>query len=82
MTYGILFEKISATDFPAGYYYAHIPSLGLTTHGIGIEGAKAAAKDLIELWLAEQMESQNTLPVPSELWYTTLEIDEHALQSA
>jgi predicted RNase H-like HicB family nuclease len=82
MTYGILFEKISAVDFPAGYYYAHIPSLGLTTHGIGIEGAKAAAKDLIELWLAEQMESQKTLPVPSELWYTTLEIDEHALQSA
>jgi predicted RNase H-like HicB family nuclease len=82
MTYGILFEPVSAAEFPAGYYYAHIPSLGLTTHGIGIEGAKAAAKDLIELWLAEQLDHQKTLPVPSELWYTTLEIDEHALQSA
>lgn len=82
MIYGILFEKVSAADFPAGYYYAHIPSLGLTTHGFGIEGARAAAKDLIELWLAEQLDPQETLPASPELWYTTLEIDEHALQSA
>jgi len=54
MIYGVLLEKIQDSDFPSGYYYAHIPSLGLTTHGYGIEGAKKAAKDLITLWLAEK----------------------------
>ena len=52
MQYGIIFEKIEDPGFPAGYYYAHIPALGLTTHGIGIEGARAAAIDLIKLWVA------------------------------
>ena len=50
MVYGILFEKITDSDFPKGYYYAHVPTLGLTTHGMGIEGARAAAEDLIRLW--------------------------------
>ncbi len=54
MIYGILFEKIQDKDFPVGYYYAHISSLGLTTHGFGIEGAKKAAKDLICLWMADK----------------------------
>jgi predicted RNase H-like HicB family nuclease len=54
MQYGIIFEKIEEADFLAGYYYAHIPTLGLTTHGIGVEGARAAAIDLIKLWVAEK----------------------------
>ncbi|MBF0228230.1 MAG: hypothetical protein HQK63_01340 [Desulfamplus sp.] len=54
MIYGILFEKIQDIDFEEGYYYAHIPSLGLTTHGLGIEGARNAAKDLIYLWISEK----------------------------
>ncbi len=49
MIYGILFEKIQDKDFEPGYYYAHIHSLGLTTHGFGIEGAREAAKDLISV---------------------------------
>ncbi len=53
MTFGIVFEKIDSPDFPSGYYYAHIPAVGLTTHGLGIEGARAAALDLLKLWLAE-----------------------------
>ena len=52
MTFGMVLENIEAPDFPAGYYYAHVPTLGLTTHGLGIDGAKAAAYDLLRLWLA------------------------------
>jgi hypothetical protein len=43
MNYGILFEKVEDKDFPSGYFYAQIPSLGLTTHGQGLEGARQAA---------------------------------------
>ena len=45
MNYGILFERVTDEGFPVGHWYAHIPSLGLTTHGFGIEGARAAAQD-------------------------------------
>jgi predicted RNase H-like HicB family nuclease len=54
MTFAILFEKIEGEDFPPGCYYAHVPSLGLTTHGLGIEGARAAADDLLRLWVADR----------------------------
>ena len=40
--------------FAPGYYYAHVPSLGLTTHGLGVEGARQAAADLLRLWIAEK----------------------------
>ena len=39
MNFGVLFEKVTDRDFPAGYYYAHVPSLGLTTHGLGACGS-------------------------------------------
>ena len=51
MTYGILFEKAATPELPPGFYYAHVPALGLTTHGEGIEGARAAAEDLAKLWM-------------------------------
>lgn len=54
MTYTIVYEKIKDASFPPGYFYAHIPSLDLTTHGLGIEGAESAAKDLFKLWLEEK----------------------------
>ncbi len=54
MKYGILLEKISEGEFPDGYFYAHVPTLGLTTHGEGIERALEAAKDLISLWIEEK----------------------------
>ncbi|NJL58963.1 MAG: hypothetical protein HC887_04235 [Desulfobacteraceae bacterium] len=82
MIYGILFEKIQEKDFEPGYYYAHIPSLGLTTHGFGIEGAREAAKDLIGLWLAEKKACKEVVSTPSEILYSTLEIEEDAFQSA
>lgn len=54
MTYTIVYEKIKDASFPPGYFYTQIPSLDLTTHGLGIEGADSTAKDLVELWLEEK----------------------------
>ena len=54
MDFAIVVEPIDESGFPAGYYYARIPSLGLTTHGLGVEGARAAAHDLAQLWLSER----------------------------
>lgn len=58
MKFGIVFEQIDDSHLPSGYYYAHVPSLGLTTHGPGIEGAKIAAMDLIKLWIAEKVSKE------------------------
>ncbi|MCX6149147.1 MAG: hypothetical protein NTX22_01335 [Ignavibacteriales bacterium] len=51
MTYTISYEKINDPSFEEGCYY---PALDLTTHGYGIEGAKAAALDLLKLWFEEK----------------------------
>lgn len=51
MSFSVVFERVQDADFPPGYYYAHIPSLGLATHGLGIEGAREAAAELLRLWL-------------------------------
>jgi predicted RNase H-like HicB family nuclease len=82
MNIGVLFEKVQDKDFSPGYFYAHIPSLGLTTHGLGIEGARSAALDLIKLWLAEKKANHETLPASSEILFSTLDVPEDALQSA
>lgn len=66
MTYTIVYEKIKDGSFPPGYFYAHIPSLDLTTHGLGIEGAESAAKDLVELWLEEKRANGEMVTEESE----------------
>ena len=81
MNFGILFAKITEKDFPEGYFYAHIPSLGLTTHGLGLGGAREAAFDLARVWLAEKKSQGDPLPAPSEILFSTLEIPDDALQS-
>lgn len=59
MIYSVVFEKINDPEFPSGYYYAHIPALDLTTHGLGIEGARQAATDLVQLWIEEKRFNNN-----------------------
>jgi predicted RNase H-like HicB family nuclease len=61
MTYGVVFERIREAGTPADSYYAHIPALGLTTHGQGIEGARAAALDLLTSWIAAKREAGETV---------------------
>lgn len=82
MTYGILFEKVEDRAAMPGFYYAHVPALGLTTHGEGIEGARAAAFDLVKLWIAEKRAAGETVAHPSEFLFSTMEIPDDALQSA
>ncbi len=82
MTYAILVERPASDELPAGFYYAHVPGLGLTTHGEGIEGARAAAEDLIKLWLAEKKAAGENVEVPSEFFFSIVDISESALQSA
>jgi predicted RNase H-like HicB family nuclease len=82
MTYGILFEKAETRDLPSGFFYAHVPALGLTTHGEGIEGARAAAEDLVKLWLSEKKAAGESIDLPSEFFFSTIEISDSTLQSA
>jgi len=82
MTYGILFERIEDEDPARVRYYAHIPSLGLTTHGDGIPGARAAALDLIKLWIAEKRAAGEGIAQPGEFLLSTIDVPEDALQSA
>jgi predicted RNase H-like HicB family nuclease len=81
MTYSILIGKITDGSLPEGYFYAHIPALDLTTHGLGIDGAKAAALDLITLWVAERRDNNETVPVEEESYFSRVEILD-AVQSA
>ena len=63
MRFSVVFERVEDSGFPAGYYYAHVPSLGLTTHGLGIEGARQAAADLLQLWVAKKRASGKEGPL-------------------
>jgi len=80
MHLGILFEKVEEPGFPPGYYYAHVPSLGLTTHGLGIEGARQAATELVKLWVAEKAANRERVTASSEMLFSTLDIPDHAFQ--
>jgi len=82
MHFGILYERVEGEQFPPGYYYAHIPSLGLTTHGLGLQGARQAAGDLLSLWIAEKRAHGEPVPAAGEFFFSTLELSEDALQSA
>ena len=79
MKYGVLFEPVTDEGFSPGYYYAHIPSLGLTTHGLGITGAREAAEDLIKLWVAEKRRHNESVPEPGEIFFSTVDLIEDAV---
>ena len=74
MTYTIIYERISDPSFPKGYYYAYIPAFDLTTHGLGIEGAKNAAEDLLKIWIEEKKANGEKIPMEEESFYSKIEI--------
>lgn len=76
MQYSILYEAITDPGFPRGYYHAHIPCLDLTTHGEGIHGAKAAARELIEVWIETKRQHGEEVPVESESFFSRIEVDD------
>jgi predicted RNase H-like HicB family nuclease len=82
MNFRVLFEKVQEPGFPPGYYYAQVPTLGLTTHGLGIEGARQAAADPVQLWLAGKAANHEPVRASSELLFSTLDVPDHALQGA
>jgi predicted RNase H-like HicB family nuclease len=67
--YSVIYEPVKEKEFDEGYYYAHIPSLGLTTHGFGLDGAKQAASELLELWSDDDLQGKN------DIYISTLEVD-------
>ncbi|HEU4345536.1 MAG TPA: type II toxin-antitoxin system HicB family antitoxin [Candidatus Binatia bacterium] len=79
MRYTVLLEPINEPEFQ-GYYYAHIPTLDLTTHGQGIEGAIAAAQELIEAWVEEKRSRGESVPVETKSLVTQVEIPDAVLR--
>lgn len=77
--YSLLFEEITVPAFPEGWYYATIPTLNLTTHGKGLEGARAAAVDLVQLWLSEKLANGEENPEEHTVYFAQVEIPD-ALQ--
>ena len=67
-------EAIPQSENMPGYFYAHVPSLGLTTHGFGEKGALEAAKDLVKLWLEEKKVHQEETRPAGELVLATIEV--------
>jgi predicted RNase H-like HicB family nuclease len=80
MRYSVLLEAINEPEFK-GYYYAHIPTLDLTTHGQGVEGALKAAQDLVEAWVAEKRAHKETVPEETKSLITQIEIPDALLRT-
>ena len=74
MEYSVLIEKINDGSLPDGYFYAHIPALDLTTHGMGIQGAKSAAEDFIHIWIEERLAHSEPVPIEGDSYYSKIEI--------
>ena len=74
MKYAVALEAVPESENMAGYFYAHVPSLGLTTHGLGTAGALAAAKELVKLWLEEKKIHQEETRPAGQLVLATIEV--------
>ena len=86
MRYTVIYEKICEPTFE-GEYYAHIPAFDLTTQGIGIEGAKAAAEDLLAAWIRSKLEDGEPIPASDEDAFlgsvdVHIDVPQDALQTA
>jgi len=74
MRYPVMLERIPDVEGMPGYYYAYVPSLGLTTHGLGIEGALDAARDLVALWNEERRAHGEPVVAVPEAILATVEV--------
>ena len=75
MNYAVVLEPMPATEGIAGGYYAHVPAFGLTTHGVGTEGALEAVRDLLRLWIEERRSHGEAVAGMRGALLTTVEID-------
>ena len=74
MKFAVAIEAVPASENLPGFYYAHVPSLGLTTHGKGRDGALQAARELVKLWLEEKQAHRETVPTGGEMVLETIEV--------
>ena len=79
MRYSVLIEPVNDVGFE-DYYYAHIPSLDLTTHGKGIEGALYAAQELAEAWVAEKRAHGEAVPTERRSVIAQIEVTDAVLR--
>ena len=80
MHYSVLLEAINEPEFQ-GYYYAHVPTLDLTTHGQGIEGALKAAQELVEAWVSEKQANGETVPSETKSLIAHIEVPDALLRA-
>ena len=78
MYYSVVLDPIDESEFE-GYYYAHIPTLDLTTHGKGVEGALAAAQELVEAWITEKRAHGEAVPMEARPIIAHIEITDAVL---
>jgi predicted RNase H-like HicB family nuclease len=81
MRYTVILEPTCEAENP-GWYYAHIPALDLTTHGLGLEGAMEAARDLATGWIAELRKNGKEIPVETQGFVTQIDIPDDAIHAA
>jgi len=79
MRYSVFLDPVNEPEFQ-GYYYAHIPTLDLTTHGQGIEGALAAARELIEAWVTEKRAHGEAVPAETKSLIAQIEVPDALLR--
>jgi predicted RNase H-like HicB family nuclease len=79
MRYSVFLEPVNEPEFK-GFYYAHIPTLDLTTHGQGVEGAIAAAQELIEAWVAEKRAHGESVPIEEKSLIAQFEVPDALLR--
>lgn len=80
MRYSILLEPVQEPGFE-GCYYAHIPTLDLTTHGKGVGEALAAARELVKAWVAEKRAKGEPVPTETTALIGHIEIPDAVLAS-
>jgi predicted RNase H-like HicB family nuclease len=78
MRYAVLLEPIQEAGFE-GFYYAHIPTLDLTTYGQGVEGALVAARELVEVWISEKRSRGEIIPSEAATLIGQIEIPDALL---
>jgi len=74
MRYAVMLERLPAEEGMPGFFYAHVPSLGLTTHGLGVEGALEAARDLVTLWNEEKRMQGEPVSAQAEAILASVEV--------
>lgn len=79
MRYSVFLEPVREPEF-AGHFYAHIPTLDLTTHGKGMDGALAAARELVTAWIEEKRSHGEDVPIESQSTVAQIEVPDALLR--